>query len=106
MGRQTYCEASEEFPAQGKVVPALLSVLGDAAIDEEPCGSGRSIDALQLVRNRHRQTVVKRNSDHKDDPPPRLPVIVKDSNRRYLRACDDLQKMAVGIFEIETAPPS
>jgi hypothetical protein len=37
MGCQTYCEASEEFlDAQGKVVPALLSVLGDAAIDEEP----------------------------------------------------------------------
>ena len=95
MGRQTYCEASEEFPGdQGKVVPALLSVLGDAAIDEEPlwktfCSTciRKPIAAARLTAarsdSRHRQTVVKRNSDHKDDPPRRLPVIVKDSNRRY-----------------------
>ena len=59
---------------------ALLSVLGDAAIDESRCGShlfARSSIAPPA------STVVKRNSDHKDDPPPRLPVIVKDSNRRY-----------------------
>jgi len=37
MGCQTYCETSEEFPGvQGKVVPTVLSVLGDAAIDEKP----------------------------------------------------------------------
>ena len=96
MGCQTYCEASEEFPgAQGKVVPALLSVLGDAAIDEEPlwktfCSTcirkpiaAARLSAAARSDSRHRQTVVKRNSDHKDDPPPRLPVIVKDSNRRY-----------------------
>ena len=61
-----------------KAAMALLSVLGDAAIDEE-----RSQANSARSDSRHRQTVVKRNSDHKDDPPPRLPVIVKDSNRRY-----------------------
>jgi len=62
MGCQTYCETSEEFPGvQGKVVPTVLSVLDDAAIDEKRCGrsfvqlhsqanSCRAIDALQLVR--------------------------------------------------------
>jgi hypothetical protein len=69
-----------------KAAMALLSVLGDAAIDEEPLWILFNVHSqANSARSdsRHRQTVVKRNSDHKDDPPPRLPVIVKDSNRRY-----------------------
>jgi hypothetical protein len=61
-----------------KAAMALLSVLADAAIDEEPlwktfCSTWirKPIAAARLTAarsdSRHRQTVVKRNSDHKDD---------------------------------------